>query len=116
MPIIEKFSWTNIDVIGDVHGEIGALGALLHRLQYDGNGNHPNGRKLIFVGDLLDRGPDSISVFRLVKHFIEQGNAKCVLGNHELNLLIPDPNNDDPQSTTPKKKNGNNIQVKNRIF
>jgi len=107
MSIIETLPWTNIDVVGDVHGEIGALTSLLDRLGYDGNGNHPEDRKLVFVGDLIDRGPDSLSVFFLVKNFCDQGNAKCVLGNHELNLIIPNPKNKDPHDQTPKMKNGN---------
>ena len=48
-----------LDIIGDVHGECGTLCKLLDRLGYDGNGDHPEGRRLVFVGDLVDRGPDS---------------------------------------------------------
>ena len=77
-----------LDIIGDIHGEIEALLRLMHRLGYDEQGNHPDQRKLIFVGDLCDRGPNSIAVIRQVKTLIEQGNAQCILGNHELNLLI----------------------------
>ena len=48
-----------IDVIGDIRGECGTLCELLDRLGYDGNGAHPEGRRLVFVGDLIDRGgPD----------------------------------------------------------
>ena len=62
-----------IDVIGDIHGECGTLCELLDRLGYDGNGAHPEGRRLVFVGDLIDRGPDSPGVARrLVRHLIEQ--------------------------------------------
>jgi len=76
-----------IDIIGDVHGECGTLCKLLDRLGYDGNGQHADGRRLVFVGDLIDRGPDSPGVVRLVRHLIAQGNAQCVMGNHELNIL-----------------------------
>lgn len=78
----------SIDIVGDVHGEIGALTTLLDLLGYDGNGFHPDGRKLVFLGDLVDRGPDSPGVVRLVKHFMSQGNAQCILGNHEVNHLL----------------------------
>lgn len=77
-----------LDIIGDIHGEIAALQDLLQILGYDDNGNHLENRKLIFVGDLCDRGLDSVAVIRLVKQLVESGNAQCVLGNHELNLLI----------------------------
>ena len=76
-----------IDVIGDVHGEIEALRALLDRLGYNEQGAHSKGRRLVFVGDLCDRGPDSPGVIALVQGLVESGRAQCVAGNHELNLL-----------------------------
>jgi hypothetical protein len=76
-----------VDVIGDVHGEIEPLRELLGRLGYDAEGKHSGGRRLVFVGDLGDRGPDSPAVIALVKGMVELGVAQCVLGNHELNLL-----------------------------
>jgi hypothetical protein len=76
-----------IDVIGDVHGEIDALQALLAALGYNPEGSHPQGRRLVFVGDLGDRGPDSPAVIAWVRYLVECGRAQCVLGNHELNLL-----------------------------
>jgi len=79
-------------VIGDVHGELEALHGLLESLGYDARGGaHPEGRQLVFVGDLVDRGPDSPGVLRLVKRLVEQGSALCVVGNHELNALRDDP-------------------------
>jgi hypothetical protein len=77
-----------LDVIGDVHGEIDALRELLALLGYDRVGRHPSGRTLVFVGDLGDRGPDSPEVFRLVRQWVAAGRALCLLGNHELNLLL----------------------------
>ena len=77
-----------LDIIGDIHGEIEALNHLLDVLGYDEQGHHPEQRKLIFVGDLCDRGVDSFAVIQRVKALVEQGKAQCVLGNHELNLLI----------------------------
>ncbi len=76
-----------IDIIGDVHGEFEALTSLLSRLGYNENGVHPSGRRLVFVGDLVDRGPDSPSVVELVMKLMEAGTAQCILGNHELNIL-----------------------------
>ncbi|MFK5955709.1 MAG: metallophosphoesterase [Planctomycetota bacterium] len=77
-----------LDVVGDVHGELEALENLLGHLGYDEKGDHAQDRFLVFVGDLVDRGPDSPGVVRLVQKLIQQGNAQCLLGNHELNLLL----------------------------
>ena len=55
-----------LDIIGDIHGEIDALESLLIHLGYEEDGAHPEGRRLVFVGDLVDRGPDSagIAIYR----------------------------------------------------
>jgi hypothetical protein len=79
-----------LDVVGDVHGELDALRALLSHLGYDADGNHPDGRHLIFVGDLCDRGLDSPGVIALVRRLVESGRALATLGNHEINLLRGD--------------------------
>lgn len=76
-----------IDVVGDVHGEIKALMDLLARLGYDRRGNHPQQRRLVFVGDLGDRGPDSASVVEWVRDRVAEGKAQSVLGNHDFNAL-----------------------------
>ena len=76
-----------IDVIGDVHGESGALDDLLRVLGYADRGEHPAGRRLVFIGDLCDRGPDSPAVIRRVQEMVAAGTAQCLLGNHELNVL-----------------------------
>ena len=80
-----------LDVIGDVHGEIEALTALLGYLGYDAEGGHPAGRQPVFVGDLCDRGPDSPAVLDLVMARVLAGRAQCVLGNHELNVMLGEP-------------------------
>jgi hypothetical protein len=77
-----------LDVVGDVHGELDALGKLLRRLGYDEAGRHAQGRRLVFVGDLADRGPDSPGVVEWVADLVEAGRAQCVLGNHELNAVL----------------------------
>lgn len=76
-----------VDVVADIHGEITALDALLGRLGYASDGRHPRGRRLVFVGDLVDRGADSPAVVERVAEMVVAGRAQCVLGNHELNLL-----------------------------
>src|SRR5699024_7346420 len=90
MQLIQQLPTNPLDIVGDVHGEIDALNALLQRLGYDAMGNHPQKRKLVFVGDLIDRGPNSPKVIETVQRFIKHGNAYAILGNHELNLLIRD--------------------------
>ncbi|MBY0231702.1 MAG: metallophosphoesterase [Gemmataceae bacterium] len=76
-----------IDLVGDVHGEMDALRALLRRMGYDERGRHPEGRRLVFVGDLADRGPDSPGVVMFVRGLVEAGLAQSVMGNHEFNAL-----------------------------
>ncbi|MFJ4079096.1 polynucleotide kinase-phosphatase [Streptomyces iakyrus] len=70
------------DIIGDIHGCAAELEALLGKLGYV-DGVHPEGRTAVFVGDLVDRGPDSPGVLRRVMAMVKSGNALCVPGNHE---------------------------------
>lgn len=79
-----------LDIVGDVHGELEALHALMQHLGYDHDGQHRDGRHLVFVGDLCDRGPDSPGVIELVQRLCSAGQAQCVLGNHELSVLRGD--------------------------
>lgn len=87
MLLIEPMFNGPLDIVGDVHGEIDALESLLGHLGYRADGNHDDGRRLVFVGDLTDRGPDSPAVLNKVMHLVETGRAQCIIGNHELNLL-----------------------------
>jgi protein phosphatase len=73
------------DIIGDVHGCSSELETLLAALGY-ADGVHPEGRTAVFVGDLVDRGPDSPGVLRRVMGMVAVGNALCVPGNHENKL------------------------------
>lgn len=84
------------DVIGDIHGCRTELERLLDRLGYlvtrDEQGRpidaaHPEGRKVVFVGDLVDRGPDSPGVLRLAMGMTAAGHALAVPGNHENKLV-----------------------------
>lgn len=73
------------DIIGDIHGCSSELETLLGKLGYV-DGAHPEGRTAVFVGDLVDRGPDSPGVLRRVMSMVSDGNALCVPGNHENKL------------------------------
>jgi protein phosphatase len=78
------------DVIGDVHGCCDELEELLTELGYedfDGAYRHPEGRKAVFVGDLVDRGPRIVDTVRLVRAMVGAGTALCVPGNHDIKLV-----------------------------
>ena len=88
------------DVVGDVHGCMDELAELLDRLGYreaDGVYRHPEGRKAVFVGDLVDRGPRSLDVVRTVRAMVEGGAGMAVPGNHDVKLV--------------KKLRGKNVRV-----
>lgn len=87
MKTVESMFEGPLDVVGDIHGQVDALRSLLRELDYSPEGSHPEDRKVIFVGDLIDRGPDSVAVVEQVSSMVAAGNAQCVLGNHELNIL-----------------------------
>jgi diadenosine tetraphosphatase ApaH/serine/threonine PP2A family protein phosphatase len=74
------------DLVGDVHGCRSELDTLLAELGWDGV-EHPEGRTAVFVGDLVDRGPDTPGVLRRVMAMVEAGTALCVQGNHESKLV-----------------------------
>jgi protein phosphatase len=96
-----KFDHGPFDIIGDIHGCYKELRALLDRLGYqvseDGTVTPPEGRKAIFVGDLVDRGPDTPAVLRLVMGMVAAGAALCVPGNHDMKLM--------------RKLKGKNVQI-----
>lgn len=79
------------DIIGDVHGCYDELIVLLEMLGYaeqpGGAWRHPNERKLVFVGDLVDRGPKIPWVVRLVMESVNAGTALCVPGNHDVKFM-----------------------------
>ncbi len=83
------------DIIGDIHGCFDELRDLLADLGYrlgiadDGSHHvtHPEGRRVVFLGDLVDRGPKICEVLRLVMDMVASGAALCVPGNHETKLL-----------------------------
>jgi hypothetical protein len=78
------------DVIGDIHGHVEPLVALLLRLGYVpwGRGfRAPAGRQAVFLGDLIDRGPGQTRVLEIVRAMVDSGDARCILGNHEFNAI-----------------------------
>ncbi|MFD3509877.1 metallophosphoesterase [Nocardia sp. NPDC058666] len=84
------------DVIGDVHGCRSELETLLRELDYELarddqdrpiGATHPQGRTAVFVGDLVDRGPDTPGVLRLVMGMVAAKSALCVTGNHDHKLM-----------------------------
>ena len=82
------------DIIGDIHGCCDELEALLGQLGYtvvntDGGPvhMHPEGRKAVFLGDLVDRGPRVLDTLKLVQQMVAAGTALCVPGNHDMKLL-----------------------------
>lgn len=92
--------WNNLrdehgpfDIIGDVHGCLDELRALLAQLGYevsssgDASVKPPAGRRVIFLGDVVDRGPNVPGVLRLVMGMVEAGTALCVPGNHDIKLM-----------------------------
>ncbi len=101
------------DIIGDIHGCYDETILLLEKLGYiissiDDDGKnyglevqHPENRQVIFLGDLVDRGPNSPDVLKLVMSMVRSGSALCVPGNHDLKLQ--------------KKLNGKNVQLKHGL-
>ena len=91
--------WTNrrdehgpFDIIGDLHGCFDELTELLRKLGYAVDvaartATPPAGRKAVFLGDLVDRGPAVVPVLQLVMAMVRAGHALCVPGNHETKLL-----------------------------
>ncbi len=90
------FTAEGYDVVGDVHGCGRLLARLLGELGYaerDGAFRHPR-RQVVFVGDLIDRGPEQELSASIARSMVDAGSAKIVLGNHEFNAILcatPDP-------------------------
>ena len=95
--VIRTKMWNNkkdehgpFDIIGDIHGCCDELEELLATLGYVNGENgyaHPDGRKVIFLGDFCDRGPRNVDVLKLAMKMIGSGNALAVPGNHDNKLL-----------------------------
>jgi protein phosphatase len=101
------------DIFGDLHGCCDELETLLQKLGYtpverDGDPawgtrsyRHPEGRKAVFLGDLVDRGPRILDTLRLVRNMVSEGSALCVPGNHDMKFL--------------RKLQGRDVQVKHGL-
>ncbi|MCI0700299.1 MAG: metallophosphoesterase, partial [Planctomycetia bacterium] len=99
LPVNKRDERGPLDIIGDVHGCLRELLTLLGKLGYTltqekdtderefWKAVHPENRKLVFVGDLCDRGPDTPGVLRLVMDVMKRDAGYCVLGNHDDKLL-----------------------------
>jgi len=96
--IVRQPLWNNLkhehgpfDIVGDIHGCYDELVQLLDKLGYMKNAagvcQHSEGRKAVFVGDLVDRGPKIPEVVRLVKEMVDSGSAFCVPGNHDIKFM-----------------------------
>src|ERR1019366_8073058 len=89
MSLSKSIPMQGYDVIGDIHGHADTLRRLLIKLEYtevEGAFRHDS-RKVIFVGDFVDRGPDQREVLRIARAMCEAGSASAVLGNHEFNAI-----------------------------
>lgn len=101
------------DLIGDVHGCCDELEALLGDLGYERVAveadpiwgdvlyRHPEGRKAVFVGDLVDRGPRVLDTIQIARNMVHHGTGLCVPGNHDMKLL--------------RKLKGRNVQVRHGL-
>jgi hypothetical protein len=87
--LVQRLLDDRVDIVGDVHGEAASLRSLLAGLGCDLERARVE-RPIVFVGDLIDRGPDSVAVVEIVEHLVRSGVAQMVLGNHEFNLLRGD--------------------------
>ncbi|MGE5549597.1 MAG: polynucleotide kinase-phosphatase [Bacteroidota bacterium] len=97
------------DIIGDIHGCHDELVALLAKLGYEISKTEPEvgdygirvvpppGRRAVFLGDLVDRGPAIVGVLKLVMSMVKSGAAFCLPGNHDIKLL--------------RKLNGRDVQI-----
>lgn len=77
------------DLIGDIHGHAKELKTLLSKLGYSsdhGYWNYPS-RKVIFVGDYIDRGPAIREVLQIVRRMVDSESPYALLGNHEYNAI-----------------------------
>lgn len=98
------------DIIGDIHGCCDELELLLQQLGYEPADlsdddplwgrkiyRHPQGRKAVFLGDIVDRGPRILDTLKLVRNMVHSGAAICVPGNHDMKLM--------------RKLNGKDVQI-----
>jgi Calcineurin-like phosphoesterase len=79
---------TKYDIIGDIHGYAGQLTRLLTELGYrEKDGCFQSERKVIFLGDFIDKGPAIRQTLEIVRPMVDAGSALAVMGNHEYNAI-----------------------------
>ncbi len=79
-----------LDIIGDIHGRLGAFEALLAELGWRREGEtyrHPDDRLLVSIGDVLNKGEDPLGALELMERLIAAGRGAMILGNHEVNAV-----------------------------
>lgn len=82
---------TNLFFIGDLHGQHDKLQALLKHVDFIPGDEYSVGSKLVFLGDLIDNGPNQganqLATLKAVKQLCDGGHACCLMGNHEFNAV-----------------------------
>lgn len=77
------------DFISDIHGDLDRMNGLLETLGYDMDRlTHPEGRRVLFLGDFIDRGAQNLAVLRRMDAMRRAGTAMAIMGNHELNAIL----------------------------
>lgn len=87
--MLANINKTLVDVIGDIHGYSDKLEQLLLKLGYQEiNGVYQHSERIaVFIGDLIDRGPNQLKVLSIVRSMVSENKAICLLGNHEFNAI-----------------------------
>ena len=97
------------DIIGDIHGRFDKLTDHLTRLGYrrgdDHNIHHPEGRKVLFLGDYIDRGENNRDTLHLVKEMVDAGTATALMGNHEFNAVLMETEGPEGKTLRPRREN-----------
>lgn len=99
------------DVIGDIHGHYDKFEQLMQLMGYQARGLGfvpPQGRKAVFVGDLIDRGPEQLKLLAAIRAMVDAGDALVVMGNHEFNAIAyitEDPDRNDGECLRPNRSN-----------
>ncbi len=105
--------------IGDVHGHAPTLLALLDQLGWkprNGRLSSPGGQQLVFVGDLIDRGPENLRTVEIVRDLVERGEARCVMGNHEYNAVQFHTEHPDRPGETLREQSPENIKQHQKVL
>jgi hypothetical protein len=106
------------DIIPDIHGQAEKLRVALKNLGWERRGatwTHPEpGRRILFLGDFIDRGPENGAVIRIVRELMDAGRARAIMGNHELNALHYHTN--DPDTNQPLRPRDDKNDAQHESF